>query len=152
MSGLQSQMRRRDVEMVPVVLVRAMFGAMAGALALATFAVVTDHPLAGTPAPSAVVSQIEVRLASEPGGDVAVIGPDGDVIARSDENLAGFIGVMARNIERERARHGLPDEAPIRIARHADGHVAVIDDATGMDVELIGYGRDNVAAFARLVP
>ena len=152
MSGLQSQMRRRDVEMVPLVLVRAMFGVMIAALALVSFAVLTDRPLAGVPAESPIVSEIAVRLVGERGGDVSVIGADGAVIARSDENLAGFIGVMERTIARERLRHGLPVDAPIRVARRADGLVAVIDDTTGLSVELVGYGRDNVAAFARLVP
>lgn len=152
MSGLQSQMRRRDVEMVPVVLVRAMFGVMLAALALTSYAVLTDRPLAGVPAPSPVVSEITVRLDGERNGDVAVIGPDGAVLARSDEDMNGFIGVMWRTLARERLRQGLPDDAPIRVLRRADGRIDVIDDATGLDVELIGYGRDNVAAFAKLVP
>lgn len=152
MSGLQSQMRRRDVEMVPLVLVRAMFGLMLAALVLVSFAVLTDRPLVGVAEPSPVVSEIAVRLVGERGGDVAVIDEGGEVIARSDENLGGFIGVMKTTIARERLRQGVPDEAPVRVVRHASGQVAVIDDATGLKVELIGYGRDNVAAFARLVP
>ena len=152
MSGLESQMRRRDVEMVPRVLVRAMFGVMAGALALTSFAVLTDRPLEGVPASSPIVSEISVRLDGERNGDVSVIGPDGAVLARSDEDMNGFIGVIWRTVARERLRQGLPDEAPVRVLRRADGRIDVIDDATGLDVELIGYGRDNVAAFSKLVP
>ena len=152
MSGLQSQMRQRDVDMVPAVLVRSMFGVMLGALALTSYAVLTDRPLTGVPGPSPVVSEISVHLAGERNGDVAVIGPDGAVIARSDEDMNGFIGVMWRNLKRERMLHGQPDDAPVRVLRRANGHVAVVDDVTGLDVELIGYGRDNVAAFAKLVP
>lgn len=152
MSGLKSQMRNRDADMAPPVLVRSMFGVMVGALALTSFAVLTDRPLTGVPGPSPVVSEISVHLAGERNGDVAVIGADGAVIARSDEDMNGFIGVMWRNLKRERMSHGLPDTAPVRVVRRESGHVAVIDDATGMDVELIGYGKDNVAAFAKLVP
>lgn len=152
MSGLEAQMRRRDVEMVPPVLVRSMFGVMAAALALVSFAVLTDRPLEGVAPPSPVVAEVTVRLVGEPGGDVAVIDAAGRTVARSDQDLAGFIGVMWRAIALERSRQGLPDEAPIRVVRRADGRVAVVDDATGLDVEMIGYGRDNVAAFARLVP
>ena len=152
MSGLQSQMRRRDVEMVPLVLVRAMFGLMVAALALVSYAVLTDRPPTGVLESSPVASQIAVRLEGERNGDVAVIGPDGSVLARSDEDMNGFIGVMWRTLARERLRQGLPDEAPVRVLRREDGRVAVIDDATGMEVPLIGYGRDNVAAFAKLVP
>ena len=152
MPSLQSQMRRRDVEMVPRILVQAMFAVMLTALALTSFAVLTDRPKVGVLPPSPIVSEITVRLAGERNGDVAVIAPNGAVIARSDEAMAGFIGVMWRTMARERLRQGLPDTAPVRVVRRANGHVAVIDPASGLNVELIGYGKDNVAAFAKLVP
>ena len=151
MSGLQSQMRLRDKEMVPRILVQGMFAVMLGALALVSFATLTDRPKEGVLRPAPVVAAIDVRLSGARSSVTTVSGPDGAVLARSDEPRMGFLGVMQRVVERERMRHGLPDEAPVRVVRRADGHVAVIDPATGMAVELIGYGVDNVAAFAKLV-
>lgn len=152
MSGLQSQMRRRDHDMVPLVLVRAMFGVMLAALALTSFAVLTDRPLVGVAPPSPVAAEVAVRLVPQGGGVVAAIGEDGVVIARSDQERAGFLAVMQSTIERRRMGQGLADEAPIRVLRRVDGRVQVIDEATGWSVDLMANGRDNVAAFARLLP
>ena len=151
MAGLESQMRRRDVEMVPRILVQGMFAVMLGALALVFFATLTDRPKVGVLRPAPVVAELEVRLSDAPDGVATAIGPDGAVLARSDEPRMGFIGVMQRMVGRERTRQGLPDEAPVRVVRRANGHIGVIDPATGLAVELLGYGKDNVAAFAGLV-
>lgn len=152
MTTLQARMRRRDTEMVPLVLVRAMFGVMLAALALTAFAVLTDRPPEGVPAPSPVVAEVAVRLVEGPGGVVTAMGQGGAALARSDEDRAGFLAVMQRAVARERMRQGLPDEAPVRVLRRADGRVQLVDDATGWSVDLMGNGRDNVAAFARLLP
>jgi hypothetical protein len=42
-------------------------------------------------------------------------------------------------------------QAPLRLVRRENGHVAILDDTTGWSIELIGYGQDNVAAFAKLI-
>ena len=68
------------------------------------------------------------------------------------EDMTGFIGVMGRVIERERA--GPPGRRQPAGPRASGARTATsrsIDDATGMVTELIGYGADNVAAFARLL-
>jgi hypothetical protein len=38
------------------------------------------------------------------------------------------------------------------VLRREDGRIELIDDTTGWSADLMGNGRDNVAAFARLVP
>jgi hypothetical protein len=47
--------------------------------------------------------------------------------------------------------HDTDTQAPLRLVRRENGHVAILDDTTGWSIELIGYGQDNVAAFAKLI-
>ena len=153
MSGLQSQMRARDRDMVPVVLVRAMFGLMFGALALVAFAQWTDRPNEGVLVQAPIVAERAILLSG--GRDNIYTARDavtGDVIAVSSDDLAGFIGVIGRVIDRDRMVQGGDPAAPLRVVRRENGHTAVIDDTTGKVIELIGYGADNVAAFAAMVP
>ena len=72
-------------------------------------------------------------------------------IASSSKNKAGFIDVVWVAVMRERKVQGTDATAPIRIVRREGGRVDVIDDTTGWTLELIGYGQDNVAAFATLI-
>ncbi len=151
MSQLRSQMKMRDVEMVPRVLVQAMFALMAGALFLVSFSVLSGRPHVGVPVLSPVVAETVLRLEGSRQGNVAVLDADGTVVARSETDKNGFIGVIWRVMARERMKRGIPDTAPVRIVRRENGIVAVLDTVTDWSVELVGYGPDNVAAFARLV-
>jgi putative photosynthetic complex assembly protein len=152
MSGLQSQMRARDREMVPLMLVRAMFGLMAASLILVFAARLTDRPLVGVPVRAPVVAEATVFLEGDRNGEVTVRDVAGNVVARSNEDKNGFIGVLWRAMARERMLQGLPDDAPVRAVRRGDGTIAVVDTASDWSVELVGYGPDNIAAFAKLIP
>ena len=54
-------------------------------------------------------------------------------------------------IMRERLVQDISSNAPVRVVRRENGHIGILDDTTGWKIELIGYGKDNVAAFAKLL-
>ena len=151
MSQLERQMRHRDKEMVPRFLVQAMFGLMAASLGLVAYAQWFDVPNKGVLVAAPIVQSIEVIMVGDRSGIYEVTTTDGTVIAASTDEKGGFIGVMGRVIDRERYVHDLTGNAPITVARRDNGHIAIIDDTTDLSVELIGYGKDNVAAFAKLL-
>ena len=138
-------------EMVPRVLVAAMFGLMLVTLGIVALARLTDAPLTGTVAVSDTVTSRQIVLTGDRGGAYSVTAPDGTLLAMSDEGPNGFLGVMGRVIDRKRLTTGAEADAPIVVRRRADGIVEISDPATGMIVPLMGYGKDNVAAFARLL-
>ncbi len=138
-------------EMVPRALVVAMFALMIGTLGLATVSRLTDAPRAGVVAVSPVVQTLDIVLIGNRNGAYAVQDTAGTVLAMSDADKAGFIGVMGRVVERKRATANLPVADPVQLHRHENGTLSIRDKSTGMDIALIGYGADNVAAFARLL-
>lgn len=151
MSQLEQQMRNRDREMVPRILVQAMFALMAATLAIVTYAQWADVPNRGVLIEAPIVEAREIVMTGDRSGVYAVTAPDGSAIATSADEKAGFIGVMGRVITRERLVHGITGNPSVQIVRRENGNIAILDDSTGMAVELIGYGKDNVAAFARLL-
>lgn len=150
-SSLANQMKHRDREMVPRILVQAMFGLMLASLALVAYARWQDVPLTGVVADSPIVAEREITLVGDRKEGYAVLDMSGTQIAHSRENKAGFIDVVASSVERERTTNGYPTDGPLTVARRENGRVAVIDPASGWTLELIGYGKDNVAAFAGLL-
>lgn len=151
MSQLESQMKLRDKEMVPRILVQAMFGLMLASLALVSFAVITERPLTGTPTMLPIEAEVLVTLKAIDNGNVAVVDASGETIALSNEGKNGFIGVIHRVMVRERMLNQALLSAPVRVVRRENGIVAVMDTVTGWSIELVGYGQDNVAAFAKLI-
>lgn len=150
-SSLANQMKHRDREMVPKFLVQAMFALMFASIAIVGFARVTDRPLIGVAPDSPVVNTRMIQLEGSRSGGITVYDMGGVKIGHSLEDKAGFIDVIWGSILRERTVANITDNYPLRLVRRENGHVAVIDDATGWKIELIGYGVDNVAAFARLI-
>ncbi|MBD3665029.1 photosynthetic complex assembly protein PuhC [Sulfitobacter aestuariivivens] len=150
-SSLANQMKHRDREMVPRFLVQAMFGLMIASLALVAYAQLTDQPQRGVPVHSDIVAERSITLAGTRSDGVAVLNAAGTQIAHSTADKAGFIDVIWVGVMRERKIQGAPLDAPVRLVRRANGHTAIIDDTTNWSIELIGYGQDNVAAFARLI-
>jgi putative photosynthetic complex assembly protein len=149
--SLANQMKHRDRDMVPKFLVQAMFGLMIAAVALVSYARLSGREVTSVVVHSDIVQEISVTLDGSRSDGVAVVNENGTQIAHSTEDKAGFIDVIWMSVMRERTLHDAASDAPVRIVRRENGHVAVIDDTTGWKIELIGYGQDNVAAFARLI-
>lgn len=150
-SSLANQMKARDREMVPRILVQAMFALMLASLALVSYARITDRPVIATASMPPVVAERSATFAGNRNTGIVLLDEDGTQIASSKENQAGFIDVVWVAVMRERKVQHADPTAPIRIVRREGGRTDVIDDTTGWSLELIGYGQDNVAAFARLV-
>lgn len=150
-SSLANQMKMRDREMVPRVLVMAMFALMAASLAIVSFAVLTDQPLRGVPNESPIVAERAITLEGTRTTGIRVLDAAGAEIAFSQTDRAGFIDVIWVAISRERKVQGVTGNPDMRLVRRANGHTAIIDPATDWSIELIGYGKDNIAAFARLL-
>ena len=150
-NSLASQMKHRDRDMVPAFLVKAMFTLMLAAVALVGYARLTDRPVTSQVAHSDIVQERAITLIGTRSDGVQVYGSDGSKLAHSKDEKAGFIDVIWLSVNRERLVQDVPSNAPVRLVRRANGHVAVIDDTTGWKIELIGYGQDNVAAFAKLI-
>jgi hypothetical protein len=65
--------------------------------------------------------------------------------------MAGFLGVIGRVFDRDRKVAGVVGNPPVQVVRRENGNIAVIDPSIDLSVELIGYGKDNVAAFGNLL-
>ena len=149
--SLTEQMKHRDRDMVPRFMVVAMFSLMAATLALVAFAQLADVPQRGVVNATPVVNQMTVQFVSSREGVSTVYDMDGNAIAGSGDDMMGFIGVIGIVLKRERLVAGLPNDAPVTIIERQNGTYAIEDPLTGWSVELIGYGADNVAAFANLL-
>lgn len=151
MSQLQHQMRNRDKEMVPTFLVKAMFALMLGSLSVVAYAQWADVPQQGVLIEAPIVQSLDITITGDRNGLYEVRNAQGALLVTSADNMKGFIGVMGRSIAHERHVRGIEGNPPVQVVRRENGNIAVLDAATGMAVELIGYGKDNVAAFAQLL-
>ncbi len=151
-SFAHEQLRERDREMIPTVLLRAMLFLVLACLVIVGFARLTDRPLEATrPTDVPVVAERNLILFADMSGAVRVLDTTGTVVADLAPEQGGFISGVGRAVARERGKIGAPADAPIRLVQYADGHLSLYDDQTGWSMQIAGFGADNKAAFAALM-
>jgi putative photosynthetic complex assembly protein len=144
----------RDREMIPTILIRAMFVLCVSVLLIVSYARLTDRPLEAMP-PSLeeapIVMERTIRIFGNMDGSARVLDAGGNVIANLSSQEGGFVAGISRVLERERGAVGLDASEPIRLVRFSDGRIGLRDDYTDFRAELFGFGADNEAVFARLL-
>ena len=150
----EAKLVTRDKEMIPRVLLRAMTILCISVLLIATYARLTDRPLAAAPPSEVEVPVAEERLIRIFGamdGSARVMDVDGNVIVTLGPDQGGFVAGIHRVLERERGAVGLSADDPIRLVRFSDGRLGLRDPLTDFRAELVGFGADNTRVFARLL-
>ena len=133
-------------------LLRAMALLVASCLVLVTYARVTDRPLEAKPVDGPIAQERVLHIvADNVSGAATIYDGDGALIADLPPTKGGFVAGIWRALVFERQKAGVDPDAPVRLMRFADGRLALKDDDSGTRFELVGFGRDNAAAFARLL-
>lgn len=138
-------------ELVPRVLLRAVGAMLILVLAMVTWARLTGLPPAALPPEGPVAQERELHIFGDLTGSARVLDVDGTMVADLGPTQGGFIAGVARSLTLKRRQAGVDPAAPVRLVRYVDGRLALKDDFTGWRAELIGFGKDNAAAFARLL-
>lgn len=112
---------------------------------------VIEQEIAST-AHGELVASRQLHFVDIKGGVVSVLDADGgDELLRLQTGEDGFMRSVMRGFARERRAQGLGPEVPFDLVLWEDGLVSLIDPATKRRVELSAFGKDNVAAFTRLL-
>lgn len=142
---------RRDAEMIPRALIRAVTALILCVLALVSWARLTDRPLIATPPASTVTAERVLRLSGDLSGAAIVRDDSGALIADLSPEEGGFVSGVWRVILRERTKNRADPDGPVLLRAHADGRISIFDPGTGWGADLMGFGADNARAFARLM-
>lgn len=94
----------------------------------------------------------DIRFEDRDDGTVAVVAADdGQIIELMSPGTNGFVRIVMRGLARDRQVNGVDSGPPFTLTRWADGRLTISDAATERRVELTGFGKDNVNAFASLL-
>lgn len=152
MSSTTEHPLQEDREKIPRILLRAIALLLATVLALVSFARFTGmEPAAMPPANVPVVAERTLIIFGDREGNAQILDMHGTQIANLSPEQGGFISGVWRSMARIRNQMHVDPNAPVRLVKFEDGRLGLRDDLTGWRVELIGFGRDNTAAFARLL-
>lgn len=143
-----AQLKKRDEEMIPPILLKGMLVLALGALGLTTFSVVTDRPHEGVPTMGAIVAEAPVAFVRA-GDGVHIVTEAGEETRSGAE--AGFIDAYADALARKRLLARVDPSLPVRVIALEDGRIVLIDPETDWRVDPRSFGDVSQAVFARFV-
>ena len=146
-----SRPHTEEREKIPRVLLRMIGILLVIVVALVSWARITGQTPAAMPPDNRVIQERTIHLFGEMSGAARVLDASGSVIAELDPSQGGFVAGVARSLTMKRNQAGIDPAAPVRLLRFEDGRLGLRDDFTGWRAELIGFGKDNTAAFAKLL-
>ncbi|MBK5910795.1 hypothetical protein CCR85_04715 [Rhodothalassium salexigens] len=121
-------------------------------LALATWSRVTGK--GDVPPPDAdLVMERSLLFSDHSDGSVRVHDADtGELVEVMAAGTNGFVRSLMRGLARKRQAEGIGSDAPFKLILWDDGRLSLVDPSTDEHVFLNAFGRDNVDAFATLLP
>ncbi len=140
-----------DRDLVPRAMVRAMFALVMLCLILVSAHVWTGQPVTSAPPESPVRVEKTLFLQGDMAGAARVLDGTGSVIADLSPEEGGFVSGVWRVLQRERTLARVPLDGPVIVSAFENGRMAITDPSTGWNADLMGFGQDNAAAFARLL-
>ncbi|MEL7372228.1 MAG: photosynthetic complex assembly protein PuhC, partial [Myxococcota bacterium] len=97
------------------------------------------------------VRTLELRFDDAKDGGVLVLRTDRSVITKLAPGTNGFTRGVVRSLVRHRRMGRVDADPPFQLVLWADHRLTLTDPATAQTIDLSGFGRDNVQAFARLL-
>jgi len=149
-NALPPRIKTPESELIPPFVGKLLVALLLSALAVVGWARLTDQPLVSTPPVSAVVEERLFIFEANMAGEVIVMDETGAVLTELSGEEGGFISGVGRVLDRERMKHRVSQDGPVLLRRHENGRYSLVDPATGWSADLMGFGLDNVRAFARL--
>lgn len=140
-----------EKELVPRILVRAMFAMVMICLTMVSIYTWLDGPAQFTAPDSPVVIERTLYLEGDMSGAAKVFAEDRTLVAEYSPEEGGFLSGMWRVLQRERTKARAPLDGPVIIRARENYRLEIFDPSTGWGADLMGFGADNAAAFARLL-
>lgn len=138
-------------DLVPRAMVRTMFGLVMLCLILVSAHVWTGQPKTSVPPVSAVKMEKTLFLMGDMSGAARVLDADGTLVADLGPEEGGFLSGIWRVLQRERTNARVALDGPVIVQAFENGRMAITDPSTGWSADLMGFGQDNAAAFAKLL-
>ncbi|WP_439524552.1 photosynthetic complex assembly protein PuhC [Marivita sp.] len=147
----KARIHATERELVPRLFIRAMFGMVMICLIMVSAYRWMGGPVQYTAPESPVLIERTLFLEGNMSGSAKVFAEDGTLFAEYSTDEGGFISGVWRVLQRERTKARVDLDGPVIVRARENNRLEIFDPSTGWGADLMGFGHDNSAAFARLL-
>jgi putative photosynthetic complex assembly protein len=109
-----------------------------------------ELPLFGISPKAAIVQERTLKFVERNRFDVVVLDKYGKLLAESTDGRNGFLGVVYNAVKRERIKRRVVAENFLKLVQYENGRISVIDDKTGLEIQVNSFGGKNLEVFGLL--
>ena len=108
-------------------------------------------------APYSVPKQLDVKAEKEillkigVDGETLIIDENGNVLVQYSKEQENFISTLTKALERDRKKVGILDNSNVFLRLSNTDRLSIFDPQTEREIDLAGFGNDNIQVFFNLL-
>ena len=108
-------------------------------------------------APYSVPKQLDVKAEKEillkigVDGETLILDENGNVLVQYSKEQENFISTLTKALERDRKKVGILDNSNVFLRLSNTDRLSIFDPQTEREIDLAGFGNDNIQVFFNLL-
>ena len=108
-------------------------------------------------APYSVPKQLDTKAEKEillkigEGGETLILDNDGNILVSYSKEQENFVSTVTMVLERDRKKVGIFKNSNVFLRLSENDRLSIFDPATEREIDLAGFGNDNIQIFFKLL-
>ena len=93
----------------------------------------------------------EILLMISEDGDTLILDETGNILVRYSKEQENFVSTVTKVLERDRKKVGIFENSNVFLRLSDNDRLSIFDPATEREIDLAGFGNDNIQIFFKLL-
>ena len=117
---------------------------------VAVFRISDKHPYS-VPKQIDVKTEKEIILKIEENGETLILDEKGNVLVSYSKEQENFVSTVTKVLERDRKKVGIFENSNVFLRLSENNRLSIFDPQTEREIDLAGFGNDNIQIFFNLL-
>ena len=117
---------------------------------VAVFRISDLHPYS-IPKQLDIKTEKEILLKIEENGETLILDDDGNVLVSYSKEQENFVSTVTKVLERDRKKVGIFENSHVFLRLNENDRLSIFDPQTKREIDLAGFGNDNIQIFFKLL-
>ena len=98
-----------------------------------------------------IKTEKEILLKIEENGETLILDDDGNVLVSYSKEQENFVSTVTKVLERDRKKVGIFENSHVFLRLNENDRLSIFDPQTKREIDLAGFGNDNIQIFFKLL-
>ena len=98
-----------------------------------------------------IKAEREILLKIEENGDTLILDDDGNVLVSYSKEQENFVSTVTKVLERDRLKVGKFENSNVFLRLNENDRLSIFDPQTEREIDLAGFGDENIQVFFNLL-